>query len=297
VQFRISLLALSCFAFAQAASPEEYSLASSGNLTWNIPPRSEHARTGSQFAAYIAKMDPSQREHAVLNELLAGNLPSFLRHLVPVQLDSASSGAKVVNATVFVMPEYLAIGSDKDYLRIPMNLYTAAKIATRFGFVLPTRKIVDAIYQQSAYHVAPEPMKAGPQMRSTDYYVTHNKKIEEQFHSNGIHPGDLVSGDKKDIVITNMLASKPGQIAIYGWHRHTGAPIQPLSTVHGACYEDYSHGVRLVSQTAVVDGQSRLVQEILKHPLLASLLSDEGAIVNTLQALVSNPSVAQTCSH
>ena len=107
-----------------------------------------------------------------------------------------------------------------------------------------------------------------------------------------MHLGDLVSGDKKDIVLTNMLASKPGQIAIYGWHRLTGAPIQPLSTVHGACYEDYSHGVRLVSQTVVVDGQNRLVREILKHPLMANLLSDEGAILNSLESLV-----AQNCSH
>ena len=101
---------------------------------------------------------------------------------------------KTVNATIFVMPEYLAIGSDKDFLRIPMNLYTAATVASRMGFILPTRKIVNAIYQQSAFHFSPEPMTAGPQMRSTEYYRIHNQKIEEQARTLGVTPGALVSG-------------------------------------------------------------------------------------------------------
>ena len=44
----------------------------------------------------------------------------------------------------------------------------ALPLPRNMGFVLPTRKIVDAIYQQSAFHFAPEPMRAGPQMRSTE---------------------------------------------------------------------------------------------------------------------------------
>jgi hypothetical protein len=241
-------------------------------------------------------MDSGQREHAVLTQLLEGNFPNFLRHLVPVELKSPRDGAKAITATVYVMPEYLAIGSDKDYLRIPMNLYTAIKIATQFGCVLPTRKMVDAIYQQSAFHFAPEPMTAGPQMRSTQYYLTHNQKIEEQARKLGIAIGELVSGDKKDIVMTNLLASKPGQIAIYGWHRLTGAPIQPLSTVHGACYEDYSHGVRLVSQTTVIDGQRRSIEDVLGNPQLANVLSDEGRM-GTLQTLLASANVSNSCSH
>jgi len=33
--------------------------------------------------------------------------------------------------------------------------------------------------------------------------------------------------------IANKLANNPGKIAIYGWHRLNGMPIQPVSTVHG----------------------------------------------------------------
>lgn len=238
-------------------------------------------------------MDSRQREQAIRKELLAGDLPAFLRKLVPVQLRYQPPAGKPLTATVFVMPEYLAIGSDEDFLRIPMNLYTASAIASGMGFILPTRKIVDAIYQQAAVHFSPEPMTPGPEMRSTEYYRIHNEKIDAQARSLGVMLGDLVSGDKKDVVLTNLLKSNPGRIAIYGWHRLTGMPIQPLSTVHGACYADYSHGIRLVSDTVLVNGQPRSAYEVLQDPILAKVLSDEGPIASA-HALIAQ-AAEQTC--
>jgi hypothetical protein len=246
-------------------------------LTHAIPPRPLQAPTGSQFAQSISGLEGWQREQAILHEIFAGNLPSFLRRLVPVELVDRSDGDRL-SATIFVMPDYLAIGSDVDFLRIPMNLETALAVAARFSFALPTRKMVDAIYTQSAYHFVPEPLVPGPQMRSTAYYRTHNEMIESQARIRGIPSGPLVSGHKKDVVVTNLLARAPGRIAIYGWHRPNGAPIQPLSTVHGVCYADYSHGIRLVSETAIEDGALRPVRDLLHDSRLARALSDEGAI-------------------
>jgi hypothetical protein len=223
-------------------------------------------------------MDRRQREDAIVTQVLNGNLPSFLRNLVPVRLTWKPPIGKAIAATVFVMPEYLAIGSDKDFLRIPMDLYSAASAASRLGFVLPTQKIVDAIYRQAAFHFSPEPMTPGPQMGSTDYYKIHNEKIGQQAMTLGIQLGALVSGHKKDVVVSNRLTSNPGHIAIYGWHRLDGVPIQPLSTVHGACYADYSHGIRLVSETVIVEGQSRSIYDVLEDPKLANVVSDEGPI-------------------
>lgn len=269
-------------------------------LTQSIPPRPYQALTGSQFAEFISKMEPQQREQAILSEILNGNLPSFLRKLIPVELKYGQTNGKTLTATVFVMPDYLAIGSDNDFLRIPMNLYTATAILARFGFVLPTKKMVDAIYDQSAYHFKPQPMTPGPQMRSTEYYRVHNEMIEEQSRARGIPVGDLVSGHKKDVVITNLLANKPGRIAIYGWHRDRSAPIQPLSTVHGARYADYSHGIRLVSEMALLDGKLRSIYGILQDYSLAKVLSDEGAIRNLWQVLApsysSYPSLANSAT-
>jgi len=239
-------------------------------------------------------MDSRQREQAILKEILGGNLPGFLRNLVPVSLSYQPPTGKMLTATVFVMPEYLAIGSDKDFLRIPMNLYTASTVASRLGYVLPTRKMVDAIYRQSAFHFSPEPMTPGPQMRSTEYYRIHNEKIEEQSRALGVMPGMLVSGHKKDVVMTNLLAANPGRIAIFGWHRLNGVPIQPLSTVHGACYADYSHGIRLVSETALIDGERRSIYDVLQDPILARVFNDEGAIPN-LRELMKRTSGDSAC--
>jgi hypothetical protein len=247
-------------------------------LTRNIPVAAPQALSGSQFAESVLNMDRHEREQTILDQLVAGNLPSFLRKLVPVNLSYRTGTGNTLSATIFVMLEYLAIGSDSDFLRIPMNLHTATAIANRFGFMLPTRKIVDAIYDQSTCRFVPQPLPAGPQMTSTEYYRRHNEMINKQSQELGFPLGALVSGHKKDVVLSNRLVTRPGQIAIYGWHRAIGAPIQPLSTVHGAGYADYSHGIRLVSNKAMIDGKLRPVSEILHDPKLAGILSDEGPI-------------------
>ena len=247
----------------------QYARAGESDLARGIPQRPADAFTGSQFAEAVSGMSREEREIAILEQLVQGNVPQFLRKLVPVTLNSA---------TVFVMPEYLAIGSDGDFLRIPMNFHTAMEIARRFGFILPTKKIVDAIYNQSASRFAPQPLPAGPEMTSTKYYRMHNAMIDAQSRTRGFAKDALVAGHKKDVVLTNRLTRIAGRIAIYGWHRAPGMPIQPLSTVHEANYADYSHGIRLVASTALVDGKAKPTHEILENPTLSSTLSDEGAI-------------------
>ncbi|MDA8138132.1 MAG: hypothetical protein M0036_05695 [Desulfobacteraceae bacterium] len=239
--------------------------------------------TGSQFLNHIEGMDKYQREEAIFQALLQGNLPDFLRQLKPVTIRHRFDDGHWVTATVFVMPDYLAIGSNSDFVRIPMNLHTARKVAARFGFNLPTEKIVDAIYCQSEYHYQPQPMRPGPQMRSTTYYRIHNQKIQKQRKRLGIPLNALVCGHKKDVVITNQLRRHDDRIAIYGWHTPGGEPIQPLSTVHGAGYVDYSHGIRLVSDLVLIDGQPRSLCAIMEDPELAAVVSYEGVIVHARQ--------------
>jgi hypothetical protein len=273
------LLCLLVFPLSGSAADPSRSLLRGDDLTRLIPARSLQDLTGSQFVRYVSAMDRGEREQVILEQLSKGNLPEFLRKLVPVALNCEGAGGKELIATIFVTPDYLAIGSDGDFLRIPMNLHTAVAVAERFGFVLPTRKMVDAIYLQSRHRLAPQPLPAGEQMRSTQYYWTHNELIDDQEQALGARLGDLVSGDKKDVVITNRLTEHLGRIAIYGWHRGAGQPIQPLSTVHGANYADYSHGIRLVSRWALIDGKLHLIRDLLQDPATAQVLSDEGPIL------------------
>ncbi|MCP4201713.1 MAG: hypothetical protein GY769_07240 [bacterium] len=214
------------------------------------------------------------REHAILAQLEAGNVPRFLRQLRRIELRSET--ALGPGATIWVMPDYLAVGSDEDFVRVPLDFHSAKTIARRFGFVLPTCKIVNHLFGNSELRLSPQPMQAGPQMRSTAYYLAHSRLIDEQ--RAGYPLGLLLAGHKKDLVLTRRLARTPSRVAIYGWHRPNGRPIQPLSTIHSADYADYSHGVRLVSATALIGDELRSVYEASEDPSLAGLLSNEGEI-------------------
>jgi hypothetical protein len=104
--------------------------------------------------------------------------------------------------------------------------------------------------------------------------------IDTQLHNNFHEQGKLASGIKKDVVLTDRIFEKPHRIAIYGWHKLDGTPIQPLTIVHVDHYVDYSHGIRLVKRTIQLDGKPRDIYDILRDPNLAVLLSDEGVLTH-----------------
>ena len=248
------------------------------SLVARIPPRPPGALSGSQFVAYVSALSAAEREQAIADELLSGNIPHFLRRLKAVELSSSDSTRQPSHARVWVMPDYLAIGSDDDFVRFPVSFVTATVVARELGFVLPTTAIVDAIYRQAELRLPPQPMTPGPAMTSTAYVKAHDETIRTQLSG---HPlGELTAGHKKDYVLTNRLLRATEREAIYGWHRAEGKPIQPLSLVHGALYADYSHGVRLVSETVFVDGVPGSFFDLIEDPRPAQLLSREGVIAD-----------------
>ncbi len=243
-------------------------------VTW-IPPRPDSAETGNAFAARTTGWAGPRRQRAALEQLRAGNIPDFLRTLKQVHLEHRTRDGRTLHATIWVTPDYLSIGSDDDFLRIPLTRPASVQIAEHLGFVLPTRKIVDAIYEQAEFRFTPHPLPPGRMMRSSVYYVRHNEIIESE-HA-GRPRGELVAGHKKDVVLTNRLVGTE-RIAIYGWHRKDGKPIQGLSTVHDARYADYSHGVRLVYADMCVDGAKMSFYDVIADRELGVLLSYEGLI-------------------
>jgi hypothetical protein len=272
------------FAFAVAAlvavtvAPASARNICESGLSYDIPDRSRRAPGGSAVMASVQNLSGAARDAVIVREVLAGNMPSFMRELTPVTFSGTTNGRQV-QITICVTPEYLAVGSDDDFVRAPMGAPAAARIADVFGFYLPTTKMVDAIYAQAAVHLAPAPMDPTSAMSTTGYLVRHNQTVESVRARYG-HPELLTAGHKKDIVLTTRLSSARGRVAIYGWHRTNGSPIQPLSTVHGALYADYSHGVRLVSQVAYFNGEPRALASIMENEALARIISSEGPIRN-----------------
>ncbi|PIE07206.1 MAG: hypothetical protein CSA74_08750 [Rhodobacterales bacterium] len=228
--------------------------------------------TGSAFFAALAGVSGPERDTRAIAELAHGNMPDFLRDLQPVVFKGRDDRGQETEIVICVTPDYLALGSDTDFVRVPLGLPAAAHIAGAFDMTLPTPRMVDAIYAQAGVKLSPAPMTPGAQMSSTSYFVTHNATIEGQLRGRR----GLTAGHKKDVVMAARMASAPGRVAIYGWHRSNGAPIQPVSTVHGANYADYSHGIRLVSKTAYLNGRAVALGDLLASSRYAHLLNKEG---------------------
>ncbi|MCA9235412.1 MAG: hypothetical protein KDA44_08060 [Planctomycetales bacterium] len=216
-----------------------------------LPPRPPGAVGGAEFAQRIADLPAAEREAAIFAELAAGNFPQFLRTFQHVEF--AATGADGAQATIAidVAPDVLAIGSDDDFLRIPMTPQTAQRLADRWGCTLPTRKLVDAIDAAATVRLAPQPLTEDRE--SVVAFVESNRRIEAQRAGQPLGP--LVTGAKKDVVLTPRIFERPRRLALYGWRQLDGTPIQPLTIVHHNGYVDYSHGVRLVRNAAIVDGE------------------------------------------
>ena len=239
-----------------------------------IPPRPPDAVTGSAFVKKIADLKPAEREEAIAREILRGNIPEFLRNIQTLTETTKDKAGREHSATYEVMPDYLAVGSDADFVRMPMTPMTAQRIADAFGCALPTRKVVDDVYKAATVRLEPIPLTADRESVAT--FAKHHGQIEQQ--RAGKELGALVAGIKKDVVISNRLSEKPNRVAIYGWHKMDGTPIQPLAIVHVNTYVDYSHGVRLMKRTMMVDGKPRDVRHVLHAADVCGLLSDEGPV-------------------
>lgn len=169
-----------------------------------------------------------------------------------------------------VARDYLAIGNDSDWCRVPVGGPAAQIIADHFNALLPTAFMVDLVWKFGATKLSPEPFKDLNAMTSTKRFVEHNEIIERQ--RNGRQ--GLVVGHKKDLIVSNRLELFPTAVCIYGWHQSNGQPIQPVSTAHRQWwYSDYSHGCRLVNKQMLLDGQTVEVEKVLRDPQLAHVLT------------------------
>ena len=240
----------------------------------SAPAATASAPKGTAFARSIAALPLEQREQKILAEVKAGNVPPFLRKLVPV---SVSAGT--VKASYFVAPDYLAIGSDDDFFLTPLSPITAQAIADQLDCVLPTPKMVDDIYAAATVKLRPAPIPPSPAMTSVAVFLRHNEIVRAARAENPL--GKLVAGHKKDVVIANRLFKTRGKVAIYGWHKPDGKPIQPLYMGHSASHVDYSHGIRLVSRRMMVNGVATTIEDLLADPERAPLLSNEGPMSQT----------------
>ena len=247
----------------------------------NLPPRPADAPTGSEFVEQVRNLALAAREEAIFEQVVAGNVPGFLRDLVPVTV-SGPAGDEDLEVIYYAAPDYLAVGRDDDYFLIPTTPILAQRIANEIGCGMPTRRMVDQIWQAAPLKLSPRTIPPSDQMTSITVMYEHHLMVWEQREpALDEHPhGTLVGGHKKDVVVSNRIYNQPppGRVVIYGWHYLNGTPIQPIYSGHAETYADYSHGIRLVQDSITVNGEPGHIRDLLQHPTRHALLSDEGQI-------------------
>ncbi|MCH8524264.1 MAG: hypothetical protein LAT52_06920, partial [Balneolales bacterium] len=112
----------------------------------NLPTRASDAATGSELEAILRSLPLVERENRIFAEITSGNIPDFLRQLTPVTTTRVVNGTEYT-ITYHAAPDYLAVGSDEDYFLMPMTPLLAQRLANALGFTMPTRRMVDQIWQ------------------------------------------------------------------------------------------------------------------------------------------------------
>jgi hypothetical protein len=264
-------------AYSELVQPQPFTTSAWRGMAPALPPRRSDAKPGSQIVKQLLDVDPAERERVIAQEILQGNIPKGWRKFVDIMINGEDASGSKHKVILRVSPDYLCVGNDDDFVRMPLTPYTAQLIADVAGCMLPTRKMVDEIHRAAKVKLSPQPLTEDRESLAT--FLLHHELIQKALNPKDRMP--FISGVKKDVVISRKLSERPDRVAIYGWHQLNGEPIQPLTTVHVARYVDYSHGIRLVDQWCEVDGTPMRVSDVLRDAKLHSLLSDEGRLEDT----------------
>jgi hypothetical protein len=241
--------------------------------------------SGKEIISLLDTLELSERENKIFDLIVDKNVPSFLEKFSEIKVTQTIENNSY-ELIYYVTPDYYSIGIEKDYFLIPMTPILAQKVANYYDAILPTKKIVDQIYERSTIKYFPQPIVPSLDMVTIKVFVAHNDSIiqqrTERFSSCKL--STLASGHKKDVIISNNIYNnlKPNvtkPVIIYGWHKSDGITIQPIYNGHGCNYADYSHGIRLVKNKCQLNGNDFLLTDILKDTLLSTLISDEGTIL------------------
>jgi len=256
-------------------------------------------RTGTEIGnSLIGKGKPyAEREALIWGAVLAKEYPSYtgtFREIVIRDVDK-----KGEPHTLILRPAArpFELGTDSDPIIMPMWPVTAQKVANIFNAILPSRKIVDLIWENTDVRlpIGPPPgfVIPGQDMEETPSWIAHNQIIQKML---GNYRFGLMSGGYKDLVVGPGLDGS--HVAIYSTPFSGTGPLrpyapelvdnpwepgtkfhpprhQPYSTIHSSKYSDYSHGVRLISRNANLDGREVDIASILLDPNLYVLVSDD----------------------
>ena len=263
-----------------------------------IPERKPDAISGAEFLEGFKKVYGVDYEEAITHQILGGNVPDFMRleNFREITLTENINGAEV-EIRLKVCSDYLAIGGNDDYARIPLSPVGLQILGSVLGMSIPTKKLVDRIYEiareenslmglieapivaRSYPHKVPHPTKKGKMARLSeiwnipsyekrrsvfllkpDFAVVQSQLADKIKKERGLPRFALMCGHKKDVILDYHSLTHPEKLVQY-------RPFHPQGLDFGAHYKDhtdYSLGGRLVDQVVYVtirkDGKEKTLQ-------------------------------------
>lgn len=253
--------------------------------------------TGTQAAKRLEKLTGVARDKAVLEMVDNGDVPRYIRKDWWKWVEVRRNGHTL---RYLVAPDYFAVGTDDDPLRVPVRPETLQAIAEHYDAIIPSRRMIRDIEAAADTHIAFLDVKGAPHKIPLDKITTWeaviaaNDMANDALEKEGVSPGDgIVIGYKKAVVsapdqdgshvyIVGGNCNLPGGKGCAKYH---GVPayddkIQPPMNGHGVYWVDDSHGGVLVStHGAKLDGKDvDLVDEVFMSddPKIRELVNDHG---------------------
>lgn len=175
---------------------------------------------------------------------------------------------------------------DFSRFRFQVSATFAQKCADLLEASFITSKISDLAYRQAQVVVGASTLSPGPDMVTTDKSKQWNKAVEiKRAGKTG-----LFRDCGKAWILSNRLTTSVSAVN-YGFYDKSAPYIsqgglkmwQTVGSRHDRSHTDYSQTLILMSKTCEVDGQSINVVDVMKDPVLSSLLSYEGVLRFTRQ--------------
>ncbi len=221
---------------------------------------------GSQWIKTLPMKPGIDRENCILKAVEDGHY--FIRW-TPLVMQYEG-----LTVTIDVMADSLRIGDQEDSIRVICSYRTAQQIADILDAMLPTTKIVDAIWLHADVRAGILTQTPDEYMADTDRMILHHYKLEDDTRD---YAGGLWTAGK-DWVLTSRIWKQPNRAANYGWIDSKGKAIQPLGLAHDLNHTDYSQMPRFVSRTCDANGNMADIRDVITDKKLSWCINDDGPL-------------------
>ncbi|MBN1609991.1 MAG: hypothetical protein JW940_25415, partial [Polyangiaceae bacterium] len=180
-----------------------------------------------------------------------------------------------------VSPHGLRIGTNSDWVEVPLDGPHAAAAAEILGQALCTDWMAEQVYAQAKknggavhYFAAAEIANSlklsgwnndvpdGAKMKCPEFFQQRSILLQNWLNEHAIAPGTLVAGYFKTVVPPVDGLTRRNGLEMVGGYTDQGERIQSLSGgFHGRIFFDYSHNIRLAKHVIRVQGHTMTLGE------------------------------------